>query len=374
VSGIYIHIPFCRQACSYCDFHFSTNQSLRPALTEALCTEIEQRANEIQSPIQTLYFGGGSPSILNPSELQMIMKTLRQHLDLSGLTEVTLESNPDDHRPEQLDAWLEAGVDRLSIGIQSFHERDLQMMNRAHSAVEAARCVEIAQCAGFKHLSIDLIYGVPQQTLTEWENNVSQALGLGVDHISAYCLTVEERTALHHQVLKGRVHEKEDEQIEAEYLYLHTQLEHKGYAHYEISNFALAQHEAKHNSSYWDGAAYLGFGPGAHSFDGVNKRRWNVSNNPAYIKALKTGTLFHEGETLKASDLANERIMTGLRHRKGIDLRALDHNSRREVEQNIETLSDPFKAMLVRSEHHVKMKPEAWLMADAVVRELMLEG
>lgn len=370
MSGIYIHIPFCKQACTYCDFHFSTSLQQKDELVEALCKEMAKRREFLRTPPETLYFGGGSPSILDEKDLKKIFKALNRNFDLGHLQEVTLESNPDDHSPERLKLWQSVGINRLSIGIQSFADRDLRMMNRAHNSLQALSCVKEARDAGFDSLSIDLIYGIPGQSMNEWQENLDIALSLGTDHISAYCLTVEEKTALNHQVKKGLVSEKPEEDIEAEYHYMHALLELEGYVHYEISNFAKVGKEARHNSSYWSGKPYLGLGPSAHSFDGEEIRSWNVSNNAAYIKAIKKGEAFYESEELTKKDRANEIIMTGLRTRQGIDKNQLPGWTEK-FQENLGALPLNLLAMLIPDQERVRMNPEYWLQCNAVIRELM---
>ncbi|NQV52057.1 MAG: radical SAM family heme chaperone HemW [Flavobacteriales bacterium] len=372
MSSIYVHIPFCKQACTYCDFHFSTNQTLRGKLVDALCREIHMRSAEVDGPIQTLYFGGGSPSILNAEELSKIFDALTQAFNLTQLQETTLESNPDDHSGENLKLWRSLGIDRLSIGIQSFIERDLRLMNRAHDVSQAETCVRSAREAGFNSLTIDLIYGIPGQSMLEWQGNVQKALALQPDHISAYCLTVEERTALHHLVENGKVIEKEDTVIEDEYLYLHQALETAGWRHYEISNFGVAGKEAVHNSNYWSGQSYLGFGPAAHSFDGQSKRRWNVSNNAVYIRSIEQGVAYWESEVLSERDRSNELLMTGLRRADGVDLNLLPPAHRKAILSSVESLTGGLLESLQVEGAVITMDATKWLMADAVIRALMI--
>lgn len=372
MTSIYVHIPFCKQACSYCDFHFSTNQATRKRLIDALCKEIEWRKDEGLGVVETLYFGGGSPSILSNDELRQIFESLRKSYDLTHLQEVTIETNPDDHDAEKLAFWRSLGINRLSIGIQSFIDRDLQLMNRAHDAAHAAKCVSNARQAGFDVLTIDLIYGIPGQSFAEWQQNVQRAINLGVNHISAYCLTVEEKTALHHQVKNEKVTEKDDETIEREYLYLHQTLEQNGFEHYEISNYAKAGSRAQHNSNYWKGKAYLGFGPSAHSFDGKNQRRWNISNNISYARAIESSADYFETEDLNEDEKANERIMIGLRTRAGILWNDFDENQSMEIKANLAEMPEDLSLKLNVSTEGISIKPEYWLVSDAIIRELML--
>lgn len=345
---------------------------MKTQIVDAICKEMTLRKSETDESISSIYFGGGSPSILSDEEMSKVFETLNENFDLNSVQEITLETNPDDHSVERLKFWKSLGVNRLSIGIQSFIDRDLTLMNRAHDAQHAKTCVEQARKAGFESLTIDLIYGIPDQIFEEWQANVQKAIALNTDHVSAYCLTVEEKTALDHQVKKGLVTEKSDEEIEREYLYLHRSFEQAGLAHYEISNYAIAGKQAFHNSSYWSGKTYLGFGPSAHSFDGKNTRRWNVAHNIKYAKAIAEGSEYFETETLSSSEKTNEQIMTALRTATGLSLNEIDPNYKQEILRQAETLSPRLKSCLWKSESHLGIKPENWLMADAVIRELMV--
>ncbi|MEX2597061.1 MAG: radical SAM family heme chaperone HemW [Salibacteraceae bacterium] len=373
MAGIYIHIPFCKQACSYCDFHFSTNQALRQALVDALCKEITLRKSELNTRVETIYFGGGSPSILNNRELSQIFEALQNAFDLSHAKEITLESNPDDHSQEKLELWKSLGINRLSIGIQSFINRDLKLMNRAHNAKEAVSCIEKAKSAGFHSMSIDLIYGIPGQSLEEWQQNIDQAIALSPEHISAYCLTIEAKTALDHQIKQNIIAEKSDEQIEAEYLFLHHKLTKAGFNHYEISNFCKPGKEAMHNSNYWNGKPYLGIGPAAHSFDGNVKRSWNIANNPKYIKALKSGALYSESETLSSTDRFNEEMMTGLRHHLGFDYSKYNSVLQKGLLNNLDQMPGEWRRMLSHEKELLKLDPEHWLLTDLFLKHMFLE-
>ena len=373
MSGIYIHIPFCKQACSYCDFHFSTNLKLQDALVEAICLELTSRAAYIEQPPLSIYFGGGSPSILSSRNLSKIFDSLHQSFDLSEINEITFESNPDDHTSENLLLWKKLGVSRLSIGIQSFIDRDLQLMNRAHDAREAEQCVTKARDAGFEHLTIDFIYGIPNQSFAEWKSNIEAAIKLGTDHISAYCLTIEPKTAMAYQIRTGLFNEKSDEEIEQEFLYLHQRLEEANFMHYEISNFARPGHFAQHNQNYWSGKKYLGIGPAAHSFDGNQKRSWNVSNNALYIKGIKTNDPNFDFEVLTVRDRYNEEIMTGLRRKDGFNFGTWETSAQEEILRNIEQITRTQSEVIQCSGSNVAIHPEKWLVADHLIRALMLD-
>lgn len=373
MSGIYIHVPFCKQACSYCDFHFSTNLKLQDDVVTAICNEIEVRKDYLTEPPLSLYFGGGSPSILSQKNLLSIFERLENSFDLSRLKEITLESNPDDHSAKNLIFWKKLGINRLSIGIQSFIDRDLTLMHRAHNASEAKLCINLARAAGFEHLTFDLIYGIPNQSFEEWQANVEQAIELGTDHISAYCLTVEPKTSLAHQVKIGAILEKSDDDIEGEFLFLHERLESAGYIHYEISNFAKPGSEALHNANYWNGRPYLGIGPAAHSFNGLLTRSWNVSNNAQYIKGLRQNTPNYALEHLNQVERHNEEIMTGLRKKAGVNFTDWSNDIKGKLLSNIAALPPAEADMVILDQTTLKLKPRHWLLADHLIRAIMLD-
>lgn len=344
----------------------------RDAMTTAICKEINRRAKEVTWPVESIYFGGGSPSVLSQNQLGQIFNVLSEYFDLSKTKEITLESNPDDHNPNQLEFWKSLGINRLSIGIQSFVDRDLKFMNRAHNAQHALTCVELARKAGFDALTIDLIYGIPNQSMSEWQQNVQYAIDLGVEHISAYCLTVESKTVLAHQVEKGVVSEKSDEIIEAEYLYLHQTLEADGYEHYELSNFARPTKRAIHNANYWQGKPYVGFGPSAHSYDGKKLRQWNVSNNAVYIKGVEHLENTKDSEILDERELFNEKLMTGLRTSHGFSFDQFPLTLKASLQANIKNLSKAHQDTLLIESNTLKINPLNWLVSDAIIRELMV--
>ncbi|TNE54387.1 MAG: radical SAM family heme chaperone HemW [Bacteroidetes bacterium] len=314
MPGLYLHIPFCKQACHYCNFHFSTTLRQKPALVAAILQELDLQQDYLRGEtLSSIYLGGGTPSLLDLAELQQILDKVYALFPVNPDAEVTLEANPDDLTPEKLYALrTHTPINRLSIGIQSFQDTDLRWMNRAHSAAEARRCLEDALAAGFQDLTIDLIYGAPTTTDAAWAENLKIALDLGIPHLSSYCLTVEEGTALAHFVRKGKSPEVNEDTANRQFLYLLDRMEEAGFVHYEISNFALPGHFARHNSSYWKGEPYLGVGPSAHSFDLVS-RQWNVANNARYIRALEVGTVPFEREVLTRAQQYNEFVMTGLR-------------------------------------------------------------
>lgn len=324
MAGIYVHIPFCKKRCSYCDFHFSTTfSSYRGKLIEAICLELEMRKTELQEKsVETVYFGGGTPSLLMKGELASIMHAIRAHYQLVETPEITFEVNPDDATIENLIAWKEQGINRLSIGLQSFQESDLSWMNRSHSTQQGENAVRLAQVQGFDNISIDLIYGLPELSNEQWLSHLQQALNLNVQHISSYCLTIEPKTALNHFVAKGKLSRPTEDQQSEQFDLLVNTLGLAGFEQYEISNFAKDQKYAKHNSAYWNFTPYIGVGPSAHSFDGV-QRRWNVANNTKYYQQMGKNQDWYEVEILSASEKWNEYFLTGLRTKWGVVKRSI---------------------------------------------------
>lgn len=334
-ASLYIHIPFCKQACHYCDFHFSTSLNKKGALVNALCKELILRKNEIHRTIETIYFGGGTPSLLSKEELQQIFETIYKNYKVSENPEITLEANPDDLVDVSLNAdedllrtklkALEAvGINRLSIGIQSFFEEDLKLMNRAHNVNEALECIKEAKKL-FENISIDLIYGIPGMTNERWRKNLEIALSLDVPHLSCYALTVEPKTALKKFIDKGIVPPVDEDVAKQHYEILVEVTEKAGLDNYEFSNFGKVGFHSRNNTAYWEGKPYLGIGPSAHGYDG-GYRSWNVSNNTIYIKSIEAGRLPSEKEILSKEDKYNEYIMTGLRTKKGVSLEKVERN------------------------------------------------
>ncbi len=320
MAGIYIHIPFCKQACTYCNFHFSTNLDLQNDFTVALLKEIALRKAYIQGDIiETIYFGGGTPSLLTSQTIYEILGSVRSHFKISQNPEITLETNPDDIDMNHLDKWKKAGINRLSIGVQSFFSEDLVWMNRVHNGEQAVQAVQDSKKAGFDNFSMDLIYGSPGLTDEKWDFNLQKAISLEPAHISCYALTVEPKTVLHNMIKTKKSVAVDQEKQASQFLTGIQKLEAAGFEHYEISSFARPGKRSRHNSSYWQSKKYLGLGPSAHSFDGTS-RQWNISNNALYIKSLMAGQLNYESENLLPKDLLNEYIMTSLRTTEGLDL------------------------------------------------------
>lgn len=329
MSGIYIHIPFCKQACHYCDFHFSTSMKKKDEMVLALAKEIRMRKKEFENDtIETIYFGGGTPSILQISDLRFLIYEVYKNFTVAENPEITLEANPDDLLKERIIELSKSPINRLSIGIQSFFEEDLTMMNRAHNSAEAIECLEEAT-KYFDNISLDLIYGIPdssqngeeakQMNNEKWKRNIETALSFGIPHISSYALTVEPKTALHKLIQTGKIAKPKDEVTEAHFQILVEMLEKNGFIHYELSNFGKENYFSKNNSAYWLGKKYIGIGPSAHSYNGIS-RSWNVSNNAVYLKSLDENKLPCDTEILSKTDHYNEYIMTGLRTIWGVSL------------------------------------------------------
>ncbi len=316
MSGIYIHIPFCKQACHYCDFHFSTSTKKKSQLVAMLCKELELRKDEIGQKIQTIYFGGGTPSLLNSEELDLIFETIFENYEVSENAEITLEANPDDLTEEVIKMLDASPVNRLSIGVQSFFEADLKLMNRAHNSEEALKSLQLAK-QFFDNISIDLIYGIPGQSNDQWIENLDIALKLDIPHISSYALTVEPKTALEKFIEKGKVKPVEDETYREQFDILVNTLTCTGFEHYEFSNYGKPGYHSQNNMAYWMGKPYLGIGPSAHSYDGTF-RKWNISNNSLYINSIEAGKLPQQTEQLSTTDSYNEYVMTRLRTKFGV--------------------------------------------------------
>lgn len=323
MAGIYIHIPFCKQACYYCDFHFSTSLKRKEDMLMAIKRELELRKNELnKEQIETIYFGGGTPSLLQIDELQMLLKTIYENYEVVEEAEITLEANPDDLSSKKISELAKLPINRLSIGIQSFFDDDLKFMNRAHTADESKKCLTEAT-KYFDNITIDLIYGVPNMSNEKWLSNLKQAFDFNVPHISSYALTVEEKTVLHKLIEKGKVPPVDEKLALEHYNILVAETEKRGFVNYEISNFGNPAYFSKHNTSYWFGEKYLGIGPSAHSFTGF-ERSWNVSNNTKYIKALLVDELPSKKEQLSEIDRFNEYIMTGLRTIWGVSFQKIE--------------------------------------------------
>lgn len=323
MAGIYIHIPFCRQACHYCDFHFSTSMKKKDEMVMALAKEIAMRKDEFTGEVvETIYFGGGTPSVLSNEEIGILIEAVYKNYTVGTKPEITIEANPDDLSADRIALLAQTPVNRLSIGIQSFFEDDLKMMNRAHNALEAEACLAVA-VKYFDNISIDLIYGIPGMDNERWLYNVNKALSFGVSHISSYALTVEPKTALDKFVKSGAIAKPSDEAAQEHFMLLIDTLEANGFVHYELSNFGREGYFSRNNTAYWLGKKYIGIGPSAHSYTGTH-RSWNVANNALYLKSIEAGELPAEIEKLSIADRYNEYIMTGLRTMWGVSIERVE--------------------------------------------------
>lgn len=366
MSGIYIHIPFCRKKCSYCDFHFSTSfSSYRSQMIQSISDELKDRLIELtESQPKTIYFGGGTPSILNKNELEIILQPLFDRYQREQFSEITLEANPEDITEESLEDWKELGINRLSIGIQSFKQSDLIWMNRAHSIEESRKCIKLAKNVGFSNISIDLIYGLPDLTITEWEQHIDEIISCNVNHISAYCLTIEKGTILQKKVANKLISIPDEDYIIDQYKTLIFKLKKAGINQYEISNFSKKGCQSVHNSNYWSGEKFIGVGPSAHSFDGKN-RRWNIANNAIYMKKIN----WFEEEELSDNERWNEFILTGLRTTNGINLANLSDSFiiDNEFIKTKERFINEF--LLSEKDNHLQLTLEGQLQADYLASE-----
>jgi oxygen-independent coproporphyrinogen-3 oxidase len=367
LTGIYIHIPFCKQACHYCNFHFATSLHYKNELTAALLKEIALQKDYLGSdPVETIYFGGGTPSLLNIEDLQMIIEKIKTVFVVKAGTEITLEANPDDITEEKLIGWKEAGINRLSIGIQSFFDEDLEWMNRAHNAQEAIGNLQLA-IKHFENITIDLIYGTPGLTNEKWKQNVDTAISLNIPHLSCYALTVEPKTPLDKMIRQHQTENINPEKQSEQFLLLMQWMEEAGYEHYEISNFARPGWRSRHNSSYWQGKNYLGVGPSAHSFNGT-ERKWNVSNNTLYIESINKGIVPFEKEVLTVVQQLNEYIMTSMRTMEGLKLEKLDKITGDKLKAASQKFID---AGLMRSvSNSLILTKEGKLLADGIAADL----
>ena len=379
MPGLYLHIPFCKQACHYCDFHFSTSMGLKGQFVEALLREMVLRKNYLPNPtepLETIYFGGGTPSLLTGEELSRIFAAIAVNFQVSPQAEITLEANPDDLTPTKLAELAASPINRLSIGLQSFHEPHLRLMNRAHSARESTAAVRAAQAAGFENISVDLIYGVPAASHDVWKADLAQLFELHVPHVSAYALTIEPDTAFGRRLKKGTFVAPPEEFVAQQFELLLSYLRANGYEQYEISNFCQPGRESRHNANYWRGIPYLGLGPSAHSFNG-RSREYAVANNPQYVAAvLERGEVPATVELLTPLDQANEYLLTTLRTSRGCDLAhlrdALGLNLLAERAGYLASLTAQGMATLENSV--LRLTDAGKLLADHITLELFAEA
>jgi oxygen-independent coproporphyrinogen-3 oxidase len=372
MAGIYIHIPFCRQACYYCDFHFSISLKNKKDFLAALKKEIELQKDYLGTKnISTIYFGGGTPSLLSKEEILEIFSSLSNHFAIEKNAEITLEANPDDLSKEKLKELSQTPINRLSIGIQSFSDADLKFLHRVHNSSEAINSVKNAQQEGFKNITVDLIYGIQTLSNEQWKKNIEKVLSLNVQHISCYSLTIEPRTALHSFIKKGEIKNIDSEKSALQFNILMKEMKKNNFIHYEISNFGKEFFFSKHNSSYWKGEKYLGLGPSAHSYD-RNSRQWNVSSNSAYINSLSKNKIPFEREILTLEQKFNEYVMISLRTMWGIDLKFVKKNFGENLFSHLKKeIQKHFSEELISKEKEmVALTPKGKLFADKIASDL----
>ncbi|MEN8966695.1 MAG: radical SAM family heme chaperone HemW [Polaribacter sp.] len=373
MSGIYIHIPFCKQACYYCNFYFSTSLKKKTELLDCLAKEIVLRKDELNNDVvETIYFGGGTPSILSTQEINNLIETVYENFKVVDKPEITLEANPDDLSEEKIKELAASKINRLSIGVQSFFERDLKLMNRAHNAEESKKCLELAT-QYFSNISVDLIYGIPDCSNEEWTENIHTALSYGIPHISSYALTVEPDTALERFIDKGVIKNVDDDKAEEQFLILTDELNAAGFIHYELSNFGKEDFFSKNNSAYWLGKSYLGIGPAAHSFDGV-QRSWNVQNNTKYIKNILENELPIQREVLSVTDRYNEYVMTGLRTIWGVSLQRVESEFGKNYAKYLQMQAQKYidQELLFIADEVLKTTRKGKFLSDGLASDLFM--
>lgn len=368
MAGIYIHIPFCRQACHYCDFHFSTNLKNQEQLVSAMNEEIAQRRNYLLSePIQTIYFGGGTPSLLTREQIASILKTIANNFSIHSEPEITFEANPEDLDLDKAKQLKDLGITRLSLGVQTFENRQLEWMNRIHNEGQVYEAYQNSRIAGFKNISIDLIYALPHSVISSWKSDLKNALELQPEHISLYGLTIERRTVFGKWEEDGKLIQVPEDTAANEYLYAVETMNDHGYDHYEVSNFCKPGFGSRHNAAYWKGIPYLGIGPGAHSFN-TKSRQINIRNNARYLKGIKENKDYYETESLSKTQLLNEQILTSLRTSKGLDLVELTKKSSIDVtalhRPLLDKLSD--QGLIKVNDATICLTPNGFLVADEV--------
>jgi len=370
-TGLYFHIPYCKRACHYCNFHFSTSLQSKSDMVDAIIREMDMTRGKRNRIITSIYFGGGTPSILLRKELRNLMEAVRKQFQILPGAETTYEANPDDMNEETLPFWREQGINRLSIGIQSFRDEDLGWMNRSHSVAQAIKGIALARKVGFSNFSVDLIYGIPGMDDDAWRANLEKAIALEVPHVSAYALTVEPRTALSAMIEKGGRPPVDPGLQARQFLIAMELLEQAGYEHYEISSFAKPGMRSRHNSSYWNGIPYFGFGPGAHSFDG-HSRYWNISNNSGYISSINQGIIPYDKEDLSETQTLNEYIMTSLRTMEGLDISRVRTQWGEEKAETLlrESGKHAKQGRLTLCDHTIILTREGKLFADGIAADL----
>ena len=373
MSGIYIHIPYCKQACHYCDFHFSTSMKTKNEMIDCIIKEMDIRESEFSKKIDSLYIGGGTPSLMTNLELETIFNGLEKKVSIGDIKEITIEINPEDLISEKLEFYKEIGINRLSIGIQSMNNNILKWMNRSHDTNQVINGLNNTKVAGFENINLDFIYGTPKNLSRDYKSELLEILKFNPTHLSCYHLTIEDGTYFGHLEKKKKITRIEDDVSQQEFRWISEKLKSKNYQHYEISNFAVEGKESFHNSNYWNQSSYIGLGPGAHSFRN-STRRWNISNNRLYIKNIKAGIPYFEQEVLSPYDIINEKIMLGLRTLNGLDKDHVFSIVPQAIKEGIESKLNTFlkDEILLSTNNIISMNPEKWLLSEYVSRELFI--
>jgi len=374
LAGIYIHIPFCLQACNYCDFHFSTSLKTKNKIISSIIHELILRKNYLKNDIiETIYFGGGTPSILESSELDKILECLFKYYNVSPFPEVTIESNPNDLNKKKIKNLISLGINRLSLGGQSFNDSQLKILNRTHSSFDVENSIKIAQELGINNINLDLIYGLPKLSVKDWEEDLNKAISLNVTHLSCYCLTIEKGTVFFNKLKKGTLKVASDKNKTDQFLLMRKILINENYIHYEISNFCKQNYRSKHNSSYWNFQKYLGVGPSAHSFNGKT-RQWNISNNSKYINSIKDNEVFYEEEVLTRNNIINEFILTSLRKIEGISNKKLkeitSHKEYANFKLQINDLVN--RSLIFEKNDYYSLTEQGMILCDKITSDLFL--
>jgi len=373
MSGIYIHIPYCKQACHYCDFHFSTSMKTKKEMIDCIVKEMDIRKSEFSKKIDSVYIGGGTPSVMNNLELETIFNGLEKKISIGDIKEITIEINPEDLTSEKLEFYKEIGINRLSIGIQSMNNNILKWMNRSHDKNQILNGLYTVKEVGFENISLDFIYGTPENLSRDYKDELLEIIKFNPAHLSCYHLTIEDGTYFGHLEKKSKIKRIEDDVSQKEFQWISEKLKSKNYQHYEISNFALQGKQSFHNSNYWNQSSYIGLGPGAHSFRN-STRRWNISNNRLYMKNIKAGVPYFEQEVLSPYDLVNEKIMLGLRTLNGLDKNYIFSIVPQSIKEVIESKLNTFlkDEILISTNNIISMNPEKWLLSEYVSRELFI--
>ena len=373
MSGIYIHIPYCKQACHYCDFHFSTSMKTKNEMIDCIVKEMDIRESEFSKKIDSLYIGGGTPSLMTNLELETIFNGLEKKMSIGDIKEITIEINPEDLISEKLEFYKKIGINRLSIGIQSMNNNILKWMNRSHDTNQVINGLNNTKDAGFENINLDFIYGTPKNLSRDYKSELIEILKFNPTHLSCYHLTIEDGTYFGHLEKNKKIKRIEDNISQQEFRWISEKLKSKNYQHYEISNFAVQGKESFHNSNYWNQSSYIGLGPGAHSFRN-STRRWNISNNRLYIKNIKAGIPYFEQEVLSPYDIVNEKIMLGLRTLNGLDKDHVFSIVPQAIKEGIESKLNTFlkDEILLSTNNIISMNPEKWLLSEYVSRELFI--